>query len=89
MSQWDRLVADYPLLGEPASDVEAALISRTDAGAEYYLVPVDVCYELAGRVRLTWRGFDGGTEARESIAAFLAAVRDRARPVRPQDTDHG
>jgi len=77
---WDRLVGDYPLLGEPAADVEAALISRTDAGVEYFLVPVDACYELAGRMRLYWRGFDGGTEARDSIAAFLAAVRQRARP---------
>ena len=25
---WARLVEDYPLLGEPAADVEAALISR-------------------------------------------------------------
>jgi hypothetical protein len=77
---WDRLVAEYPLLGAPEQDVEAALISRTDSGVEYFLVPVDVCYELAGRMRLSWRGFDGGTEARQSIADFLATVRDRARP---------
>jgi len=77
---WERLVTDYPLLGQPDEDVEAALISRTDSGVEYFLVPVDACYELAGRMRLSWRGFDGGTEARESIAAFLATVRGRARP---------
>jgi hypothetical protein len=88
LSSWERLVADYPLLGAPLPDVEAALISRTDAGIEYYLVPVDVCYELAGRMRLTWRGFDGGTEARESIAALLAVVRERVRPFIAQD-QHG
>ena len=54
----------YPLLGAPAADVEAALISRSDSGVEYFLVPIDACYELAGRMRLYWRGFDGGTEAR-------------------------
>ncbi len=26
---WERLTEDYPLLGEPAADVEAVLISRT------------------------------------------------------------
>ena len=81
---WERLVADYPLLGEPDEDVEAALISRTSTGVDYFLVPVDVCYELAGRMRLTWRGFDGGSEARAAIAAFLATVRDRAQPLRQQ-----
>ncbi|MEP7025987.1 MAG: DUF5947 family protein, partial [Actinomycetota bacterium] len=62
-----------------ADDVEAVLITRTDTGVEYYLVPIDACYELAGRMRLHWRGFDGGTEARESITEFLAGVRSRSR----------
>lgn len=82
---WSRLVEDYPLLGEPASDVEAALISRSDSGVEYFLVPIDACYELAGLMRLNWHGFDGGTEARESIAAFLAKVRQRARQFSPSE----
>ncbi|HSR83766.1 MAG TPA: DUF5947 family protein [Streptosporangiaceae bacterium] len=82
---WDRLKADYPLLGAPADDVEAALISRSDDGVAYYLVPVDACYELAGRMRLHWQGFDGGAEARASIAAFLAEVRHRARRFSPED----
>jgi hypothetical protein len=76
---WEQLTVDYPLLGVPSPDIEAALISRSDSGVEYFLVPIDACYELAGRMRLYWRGFDGGTEARESIAAFLARVRSRAR----------
>ena len=42
-------------------------------------MPIDACYELAGRMRLHWRGFDGGTEARQSIAEFLGQVRSRAR----------
>jgi hypothetical protein len=54
------------------------LICRGDAGAEYYLVPIDACYELAGRRRLYWRGFDGGAQARAAIADFLADVRSRA-----------
>ncbi len=45
------------------------------------MVPIDACYELAGRMRLHWRGFDGGTEARQAIAGFLDTVRRRAVPV--------
>lgn len=82
LQRWAQLVASYPLLGTPEPDVEAALISRSDSGVEYFLVPIDACYELAGRMRLHWRGFDGGAEARESIAAFLDGVRARARPLR-------
>ena len=84
---WQQLVASYPLLSAAADDVEAVLISRTGDGVEYFLVPVDVCYELAGRMRLSWHGFDGGTEARDSIAAFLATVRGRARPYRDGSQD--
>ena len=79
---WDELAADYPLLAAAAPDVEATLVSRTDGGVECFLVPIDACYELAGRMRLHWRGFDGGAEARASIESFLLDVRQRARPLR-------
>jgi hypothetical protein len=70
-----------------APDVEAILISRGDDGTtEHFLVPIDACYELAGRMRLHWRGFDGGAEARQSIAEFLGDVRSRARPLRGQES---
>ena len=39
-----------------------------------YLVPIDACYELVGRLRQVWRGFDGGQEAR-------ARARRRSSPV--------
>lgn len=79
LNAWDALAADYPLLGAAAPDVEAVLICRTESGVEYFLVPIDTCYELAGRMRLHWRGFDGGSEAQQSIAEFLGQVRSRAR----------
>jgi hypothetical protein len=79
---WERIAAGRPLLGAAAADVEAILISRgpVDQDAvECFLVPIDACYELAGRMRLQWRGFDGGAEARQSIAGFLDRVRQRCR----------
>jgi hypothetical protein len=79
LAAWNRLAADHPLLSAIEPDVEAALICRTEGNVEHFLVPIDACYELAGRMRLHWRGFDGGEEARESIAGFLSQVRSRAR----------
>jgi len=35
-----------------------------------------------GLVRTHWRGFDGGTEARQAIAGFFDRVDGRCRPVR-------
>jgi hypothetical protein len=86
---WQRLAAGHPLLGQAEPDVEAVLISQDgSAGIEYFIVPVDACYELAGRMRMLWRGFDGGTEARQSIAEFLADVRRRAKAA-PRGPSHG
>jgi hypothetical protein len=79
LGAWARIVAAHPLLGVIEPDVEAALISRADGTVEYFLVPIDACYELAGRMRMLWKGFDGGTEARQSIEEFLGQVRSRAR----------
>jgi hypothetical protein len=82
LQAWDRIAGAHPMLGAAAPDVEAILIARGPAdtgGVESFLVPIDACYELAGRMRLQWRGFDGGAEARQSIAEFLDRVRDRSR----------
>jgi uncharacterized protein DUF5947 len=85
LAAWDRLAQAHPLLAAIAPDVEAALITRRDDGSiEHFLVPIDACYELAGRMRLLWRGFDGGGEARDSMAEFLGIVRSRARPLRQE-----
>ncbi|WP_369256195.1 DUF5947 family protein [Streptomyces sp. R35] len=62
-------------------DVEALLLRRTDGRCECHLVPIDICYELVGRMRLLWQGFDGGAEARAALDAFFADVSRRARPV--------
>jgi Family of unknown function (DUF5947) len=89
LEAWQRIEGSHPMLTAAAPDVEAILIyradvgdrgpiSRGDAGVDCFLVPIDACYELAGRMRLLWRGFDGGSEARASIAEFLDGVRARS-----------
>jgi hypothetical protein len=61
-------------LPDPQSDVEAVLVHDDEA----YLVPIDVCYELAGRPRKVWCGFDGGCEAREEISRLFTRVQERS-----------
>jgi hypothetical protein len=51
------------------------------APRETYLVPIDVCYSLAGALRLNWHGFDGGAEVRQILGSLLADLRRRARPL--------
>jgi hypothetical protein len=82
LEAWGRIIEGHPLVSAAEPDVEAILISRGERdqpGIDAFLVPIDACYELAGRMRLEWHGFDGGAEARQSIAAFLDRVRARSR----------
>ncbi|MEU6985318.1 MULTISPECIES: DUF5947 family protein [unclassified Streptomyces] len=60
-------------------DVEALLLRRHEGRTECFLVPIDLCYELVGRMRLLWQGFDGGAEARADLDALFTHVRGRAR----------
>jgi hypothetical protein len=81
LEAWSRILEQTPELGVLRPDVEALLVRRI-AGprGSCHLVPIDACYELVGRLRLLWRGFDGGSEAHEAMDAFFAQVEARSRP---------
>jgi Family of unknown function (DUF5947) len=85
LAAWDRLAGDHPLLRALAPDVEAILVAggspREPGPIETFLVPIDVCYSLAGALRLEWHGFDGGAEVRQRLADLLDSLRERARPI--------
>jgi hypothetical protein len=85
LAAWDRLAADHPLLAALTPDVEAILVvggsPREATPIETFLVPIDVCYSLAGALRLEWHGFDGGSEVKQVLADLLAGLRKRARPL--------
>ena len=87
LESWDRLTDAYPLLGEMTPDTEAIFVHGASPGGrppqtppqyEVFLIPIDMCYSLVGELRMYWQGFDGGAEAREALAAFLAGLRRRA-----------
>jgi hypothetical protein len=83
LGAWPEVAAAVPEVDALLPDVEALLVSGGGgAPARCWIVPVDRCYELAGRLRQVWRGFDGGAEARAEIAGFLDDVAARARPLR-------
>ena len=83
LTAWGRVLADNPALQTLRPDVEALLLRAPGPTAgmyECYLVPIDSCYELIGRLRQVWRGFDGGSEARAQIEDYFASIRVRSRP---------
>ena len=79
LDAWERLVADNDELASMESDVEALLVRRDPGHSDAFIVPIDACYELVGELRRLWKGFDGGTEAREAMDAFFDRLGERAR----------
>lgn len=79
---WDEVVAANPALRAVEPDVEAVLLRADERSGRFeaFVVPIDVCYELVGRMRSLWRGFEGGSQARQAVAAFFDDVRRRSRP---------
>jgi hypothetical protein len=80
LTAWDAVVAANPGLSVLRSDVEALLLREIGGRFECFLVPIDSCYELVGRLRQVWRGFDGGSDARRRIAGYFDELAARARP---------
>jgi hypothetical protein len=83
LAAWSEVIEANPELGILSDDVEAVLLRAPDHDHEglCFLVPIDACYELAGRLRTVWRGFDGGQDARTVITDFFATVESRSKPM--------
>jgi hypothetical protein len=83
LAAWADVLETNPELDVLSYDVEALLVRAPDHdhGAQCFLVPIDACYELAGRLRTVWRGFDGGQDARTVITDFFASVAGRSRVI--------
>ncbi|GAA4389847.1 DUF5947 family protein [Tsukamurella soli] len=79
---WASLVDRNSRLATPLPDVEAVMMRVHADGtpSECYLVPIDSAYELVGRLRRVWRGFDGGSDAKAELAQYFDDLRARSRP---------
>jgi hypothetical protein len=86
LETWEELAGANPLLATLAADVEALLVRNVQrrGGFECYIVPIDSCYELVGRIRRRWKGFDGGEEAWQEIDGFFADLRSRSVEANPE-----
>jgi hypothetical protein len=81
LDAWKAIGGADPRVALLTDDVEALLVRVPDtenADPQSYLVPIDACYEFVGRLRMLWRGFDGGQEARAFIDDFFSRVAARA-----------
>jgi hypothetical protein len=78
LATWEQIAAAHTRLHQMLPDIEAFLVNRLATPPEYYVVPIDLCYELAGIVRRHWRGFTGGDEVWREIGAFFVTLRAEA-----------
>lgn len=92
LDAWNAVSGADARVGLLADDVEALLVRVPDtdsaddgefAQPQSYLVPIDACYEFVGHLRMLWRGFDGGQEARQFIDNFFSQVAARAVETSP------
>ncbi len=78
------LVELIPRATDITPHVEAILLHRPrGGGARAFVVPVAAGYELVGIARATWRGFDGGDDARAAIDNFIARLDAAAQRGKP------
>jgi uncharacterized protein DUF5947 len=86
LAAWSNIREADPRVDMLAADTEALIVRVPEDETqppECYLVPIDVCYEFVGRLRLLWHGFDGGQQVREFIAEFFDQIAARSKAVQP------
>ncbi len=54
LETWPALAERHAWLQQLAPDVEALLVRRTGDDYRCFIVPLDACYELVGRIRKAW-----------------------------------
>jgi hypothetical protein len=77
LETWPALAARHPWLQRLAPDVEALLVRRSGDAYRCFIVPLDACYELVGRIRKAWTGFAGGDGVEHEIDGFFAELLRR------------
>ncbi|OBF37760.1 hypothetical protein A5724_11390 [Mycobacterium sp. ACS1612] len=81
---WNDIRTADPRVDAIAKDTEALLIrvpEHESAEPQAYLVPIDACYEFVGTLRMLWRGFDGGQDARRYVDEFFERLERRSKVV--------
>jgi uncharacterized protein DUF5947 len=82
LAAWKEICDTDQRAATIAADTEALLVRVPEdesASPQAYLVPIDACYEFIGRLRMMWRGFDGGQDVRNYIDDFFNSLDARAK----------
>ncbi|HEY5036050.1 MAG TPA: DUF5947 family protein [Chthoniobacterales bacterium] len=79
LTAWETIVRQNSVLQNLQPDVEALLVNRANEARDYYLAPIDKCFELVGLIRMNWRGFSGGEEVWNAIGKFFETLKETAR----------
>jgi len=79
LAAWNSLAERNPRLLTMQSDVEAFLVNRVGTKRDYYVVPIDVCFELVGLIRSHWRGLSGGDVVWQQVDSLFARLSANAR----------
>jgi hypothetical protein len=77
LEAWDDIRAQNRMLQTMEPDVEALMVNRVSAEAEYFLVPIDECFRLVGIIRMHWKGLSGGVDVWRHIQQFFADLHSR------------
>jgi hypothetical protein len=78
LEPWVELRARNPILETIEPEVEALLVNRVGGAREQWIAPLDLCYALAGLIRMHWKGLGGGDEVWGEVARFSERLRRRA-----------
>jgi hypothetical protein len=77
LEAWDHILRAHATLQTLVPDIEALLVRTHDGTCDCFIVPIDTCYELIGRIRSCWSGFGGGSALAE-IESFFTALATRS-----------
>ena len=95
LDTWQSVVSEVSALANLEPDVEALIVRRRGSspmqggeegsaiGTDAFIAPIDACYELVGRIRRAWRGFQGGDDVWREIDQFFDKAAERARGTLP------
>jgi hypothetical protein len=85
LDAWQTLLNDNPALAGLQPDVETFLVNRVGERRDYYRVPIDLCFELVGLIRVHWRGFTGGEAVWREIDSYFHRLEEKYPPHRPEN----
>ena len=78
LDAWSDIATRHSRIQQLRPDVEALLVNRLCTPAEYFIVPIDRCYQLAGTIRKHWTGFSGGDVLWREVNEFFEGLRHQS-----------